>query len=130
MNGGATADGGTISESLAAGAMPILELRRLYGALANGLKWITRQSSSILTRGVDRRLRVAETVSLGEKRFVSILQVDGEQFLVGGSSSNVVLLAKLEPSAVGAEAFGDVLSRTNCSAEVTPACRNANEVTR
>jgi len=132
MNGSATADGSAISESSAAGAMPILELRRLYGALANGLKWITRQSSSILTRGVDRRLRVAETVSLGEKRFVSILQVDGEQFLVGGSSSNVVLLAKLETSAagLGPESFGDVLSRTNGSAEVTPARGHANEVTR
>jgi len=59
-----------------------------------------------------RRLRVAETVSFGEKRFVSILQVDGEQFLVGGSPSNIVLLAKLEgkPDAVG-EGFESVFSR-------------------
>jgi flagellar biogenesis protein FliO len=39
---------------------------------------------------------VVETVSLGEKRFVSILKVDGEQFLIGGSTSNVSLLAKLD----------------------------------
>jgi len=64
-----------------------------------------------------RRLRVAETVSLGEKRFVSILQVDGEQFLVGGSPSSVVLLAKLEgkPEVVG-EGFENVISRLDSDA--------------
>lgn len=44
-----------------------------------------------------RRLRVAETVSLGDKRFVSILEVDGQSFLVGGSGAGVVLLASLAP---------------------------------
>ncbi|HZQ43550.1 MAG TPA: flagellar biosynthetic protein FliO [Acidobacteriaceae bacterium] len=56
------------------------------------------RSRALLARRASRRLAVTETVSLGEKRFVSILCVDGEQFLVGGSSSNVVLLAKLEKS--------------------------------
>jgi flagellar biogenesis protein FliO len=51
-----------------------------------------------LSRRPQKRLRVADTVSLGEKRFVAILRVDGEQFLLGGSSSNVVLLARLESS--------------------------------
>lgn len=43
-----------------------------------------------------KRLRVCESVSLGEKRFVAVIQVDGEQFLVGGSSSSVATLAHLE----------------------------------
>lgn len=59
-------------------------------------KWLTRCGAGAWASGVPRRLRIAETVSFGEKRFVSILQVDGEQFLVGGSSSNISLLAKLE----------------------------------
>jgi flagellar biogenesis protein FliO len=82
-------------------------------------------------RGVPRRLRVAETVSLGEKRFVSILQVDGEQFLVGGSSSNVVLLAKLEAKAEAAEesSFESVFSRVGAGAGVVDS-RNLAEVTR
>jgi flagellar biogenesis protein FliO len=42
-----------------------------------------------------RRLRVAETISLGEKRFISILQVDGAQFLIGGAAGSVSLLAIL-----------------------------------
>ena len=59
-------------------------------------RWMHSRSRALLARRASRRLSVSETVSLGEKRFVSILCVDGEQFLVGGSSSNVVLLAKLE----------------------------------
>jgi hypothetical protein len=58
-------------------------------------------------------LKIAETVSLGEKRFVSILEVDGEQFLVGGSPANIVLLARLEPKAetYRVEPFGHIYSR-------------------
>lgn len=42
-----------------------------------------------------RRLRVSETLSLGDKRFVSILEVDGQSFLVGGSGAGIALLASL-----------------------------------
>ena len=42
-----------------------------------------------------KRLRVAETVSLGEKRFVSIVVVEGREFLIGGGTSGVSLLAHL-----------------------------------
>ncbi len=57
---------------------------------------------------VRKRLRVCETVSLGEKRFVAVIQVDGQQFLVGGSSTSVSTLAQLEP----ARDFSDVLQRS------------------
>jgi flagellar biogenesis protein FliO len=56
-------------------------------------KWIVQKRTQQLAT---RRLRVAETVSLGEKRFVSIVQVDGTQFLVGGAAGSVSLLAVLE----------------------------------
>lgn len=92
----------------------VAELGRACNAvLLQTWKWLTRQSQRVLTRGVSRRLKVAETVSLGEKRFVSILQVDGEQFLVGGSPSSIVLLAKLESKleAPGERSFDSVFSR-------------------
>jgi len=47
----------------------------------------------------EKKLRVVETVSLGEKRFVTILQVEGRKLLIGGSSSNVALLASLDDAA-------------------------------
>jgi hypothetical protein len=41
--------------------------------------------------------------------------VDGEQFLIGGSPSSIVLLAKLEgkPEAVGERLFESVFSRVD-----------------
>jgi flagellar biogenesis protein FliO len=55
-----------------------------------------------------KRLRVCETVSLGEKRFIAVIQVDGDQFLVGGSASSVSTLAHLEPP----RAFSEALRRS------------------
>jgi hypothetical protein len=50
-----------------------------------------------------KRLRVAEVVSLGEKRFVALVNVEGREFLVGGGASGVSLMtpleSKLEPAA-------------------------------
>lgn len=88
------------SKALAADSISATDPVRAFGeTLVQAWKWLTRHSRGVLTHRVSRRLKVAETVSLGEKRFVSIVQVDGEQFLVGGSSSNIVLLAKLEEKA-------------------------------
>ena len=64
----------------------------LREALHTAWHWMQaqgRQSSK------SRRLRVRETVSLGEKRFVSIVEVDGASFLIGGGAGNVSLLTSL-----------------------------------
>lgn len=42
-----------------------------------------------------RRLRLCESLSLGEKRFVAVIQYEGQQFLVGGSAGSLSLLARL-----------------------------------
>jgi hypothetical protein len=95
-------------------------------SLANGWKWLRRHSKGLLARQASRRLRMVETLSLSEKRFVSIVEVDGEQFLLGGSASSVVLLAKLEGGAkeqkhvaVEETTFADVLSQASERAEVS-----------
>ncbi len=46
-----------------------------------------------------KRLRLVETVNLGEKRFAAILEVQGRQFLVGGGTAGVSLLAQLDEAA-------------------------------
>ncbi len=43
-----------------------------------------------------RSLRVLETVGMGEKRFVAIVQVEEARFLIGGGSGGVSLLARLD----------------------------------
>ena len=59
-----------------------------------------------------RRLRMIESVPLGEKRFAAILQVDGQQFLVGGGSGSVSLLAQLGAPAEHTEhPFAEILEQ-------------------
>ena len=54
-----------------------------------------------------RRLRISETISLGEKRSIWIVQVDGKDYLVGGSAGSVALLTALEKQA----SFRDTLDQ-------------------
>jgi hypothetical protein len=82
-----------------------MRLQNGSGLLSRALNWIrTRQSG----RSRGKRLHVGATVSLGEKRFVAVIQVDGQQFLVGGGATNVTLLAQLN----GKETFGELLSES------------------
>ncbi len=73
-------------------------------AMGTAWSWVRR---NLVSRQSRKRLRVCESVSLGEKRFVAVIEVDGEQFLVGGASSSVSTLARLAPAA----GFSQMLSR-------------------
>jgi flagellar biogenesis protein FliO len=42
-----------------------------------------------------KTLRVRETAALGDRRFVSVLQFEGQRFLIGSSPTSVTLLAHL-----------------------------------
>lgn len=64
------------------------------GLLTRGWAWLKRNNKFTATK----QLRVAETVSLGDKRFVSLIQVDGQKFLIGGGSQGVTLLTQLNAS--------------------------------
>jgi flagellar biogenesis protein FliO len=64
-----------------------------------------------------RRLQLVETVSLGEKRFVAVIHVDGARLLIGGSSSSVSLLTELKPI----DSFDRVM--TKAKAKRKPAVR-------
>jgi hypothetical protein len=80
-------------------------LRRQTGLLSRAWAWLQGRQAA---RSDSQRLRVAETVSLGEKRFVAVVQVAGHDFLVAGGPSNIALLAQLDAN----EPFEDVLRRT------------------
>lgn len=77
-------------------------LQKSGGLLSRAWNWIRERQ---VVRSCQRRLHVAATVSLGEKRFVALVQMDGLEFLVGGGAQNVVLLAQLN----GKEQFEEVL---------------------
>ena len=67
-------------------------------AVAHAGHWLlARRKSQVASR----RLRVVETVALGEKRFATLLHVDGEAFLIGGGSAGLSLLARLDSPGTG-----------------------------
>src|SRR5579863_190824 len=49
-----------------------------------------------LTRRAPRRLRLRESLPLGEHRFVAVIEFERRRMLIGGTSSSLVLLAQLE----------------------------------
>ncbi len=69
-------------------------IRPLPGHLLSAYKWLQKKGIQQLS---SKRLRVTETVALGEKRFVSILKIDGTEILVGSAAGQVSLLAILDP---------------------------------
>lgn len=54
-------------------------------------KWLQKQNAF----STKKQLRVSDTVSLGEKRFIALVHVEGQKFLIGGGASGVSLLAEL-----------------------------------
>ncbi|HUX65957.1 MAG TPA: flagellar biosynthetic protein FliO [Terriglobales bacterium] len=43
----------------------------------------------------ERRLRLVETLPLGERRFVAVVSIDGHEFLVGATPQSLSLLGEL-----------------------------------
>lgn len=66
------------------------------GAVADVMeffKWVGKNVKNIKIQPAKKRLRVCESVSLGEKRFIAVVQLDGKEFLVGGAPNSLSLLA-------------------------------------
>jgi len=56
-----------------------------------------------LRRAAPKRLRLCESLPLGEHRFVAVVEFDTARFLVGGTSSSLVLLSRLDEADEPAE---------------------------
>ncbi|ABF40645.1 hypothetical protein Acid345_1643 [Candidatus Koribacter versatilis Ellin345] len=54
-----------------------------------------------------RKLRLEETLALGDRRFVAIVNCENNRFLIGGGANSVALLSPLSD----AIAFREVLKR-------------------
>lgn len=63
-------------------------------------KWCSRMLRA--GRHQPRQLRISESVSLGDRRFIAVLEFADARYLVGGTSSSLVLLAQLEKGSVPA----------------------------
>ena len=74
----------------------VIESKRPKPKQSQISRWLADLFHGKLRLVPEKKLRVVETVSLGERRFVTIIQVEGRKFLIGGSSSNVSMLASLD----------------------------------
>ena len=61
-----------------------------HGLIGSLVSWLRGGASAC------KQLRLVETISLGEKRFVAIIHAQGRKYLVGGGTSGVALLTCLD----------------------------------
>ena len=54
-----------------------------------------------------RRLRLCESLALGEKRSIAVVEFERQRFLLGISSSGISLLQCLDPAASGESAHAE-----------------------
>lgn len=89
------------SEAIAS-AIPFAESAVRHGnSVASQKLWsdfwgrMLSRCQHILRRRAPRRLRLCESLPLGERRFVAVIEFEHSRFLLGGTSSSLVLLARL-----------------------------------
>ena len=66
---------------------------RLYALFLQGIEQLSGLSANKPRR---RKLQLLELQQLGEKRFVAIVRVGKQKFLIGGAATSVTLLAEIE----------------------------------
>ena len=67
---------------------------RLYALFLQGIQGLA--GKLLKPRGRRRKLQLLELQQLGEKRFVAIVRVGKQKFLIGGAATSVSLLAEID----------------------------------
>lgn len=68
---------------------------------AHILSWANARREAILRARRARRMRVVESISLGERRSVTLVRVDHREFLIGTSAAGVAMLSELKKPEAG-----------------------------
>lgn len=56
-----------------------------------------------------KRLAARHTIGFGDKRFVAVVEFEGERFLIGGAANSISLLARLNECATADVPFAEEL---------------------
>jgi hypothetical protein len=70
-------------------------LVRVFRVALRMTRRLTLRLTAGMTRRAPRRLLLCESLPLGERRFVAVVEFERARFLVGGTSASLVLLARL-----------------------------------
>jgi flagellar biogenesis protein FliO len=84
-----------IRESAVFGSTPALPARESLWRRGRAL-W---QQLIEVGRRPPKRLRLCESLSMGDRRFVAVVAYERSRFLLGGTSGSLALLARLEDDA-------------------------------
>jgi flagellar biogenesis protein FliO len=76
-------------------------------ALARLWTLVVGAARAVKIRRQERSLRVCETLSLGERRFLVVVQFGQQKFLIGSTSQSISLLHRLDECAVSSPGFED-----------------------
>ena len=77
-----------------------------------------------ISRRPEKRLQLCESLPLGERRFVAVVEFERARFLVGGTATSLVLLSRLGRKNPGEENLREKNSRENNLPEKDPAEKN------
>ena len=67
-------------------------VRDAIATARRGWQWLALHKAARMDHG---RLRVTDRISVGEKSYVCVVEVDGQRFLIGGAQATLSLLAEL-----------------------------------
>lgn len=72
-------------------------IAHLYGWFLQSIRRLTKRLTKRLVKrhSTRRKLQLLEIQQLGEKRFVAIVRVGKQRFLIGGAATSVSLLAEI-----------------------------------
>jgi flagellar biogenesis protein FliO len=71
------------------------------GASSKFASILNRIASFAMAHRRERRLRLCEMLSLGEKRFIAVVEYGPDKFLLAGTTQNISLLKKLDRNGDG-----------------------------
>jgi flagellar biogenesis protein FliO len=55
---------------------------------------------SVKVRRRERSLRICETLPLGDKRFLAVVQIEGRRLLIGATNQSIAVLDRLDSNSV------------------------------
>jgi Flagellar biosynthesis protein, FliO len=87
-----------LNPKITAKAVGPIKQKSLLEVLRTALTHFLSLGGKISVQRRKNDLRLCETLSLGDKRFLAVVLVDQQKFLVGGAGNSVALLAKLSSS--------------------------------
>lgn len=83
-------------------------LRQVVRTLRRLLSAARRWSQTVSLKRRENQMRLCETLSLGDRRFLALVLVEQQKYLVGGAPNSVALLAKLPSLAQAARPDDEV----------------------